>query len=136
MKVLAFGTFDILHKGHIYFLNEAKKFGKELIVVIARDKTVKEIKGKNSKNNEECRVRELEKEGIANKIILGNKSENKYDIIEEIKPDIIVLGYDQNHFTKNLGEELLIRNIKCKIIRLQAYQPDKYKSSIIIQDDT
>jgi cytidyltransferase-like protein len=133
MKVLAFGTFDILHKGHIHFLNESKDLGDELVVVIARDKTVLEVKGHTPKNDEETRKEEVIKQYIANQVLLGNESEDKYKIIEEIKPDIIAIGYDQNSYTKNLQDELLIRNIKAKIIRLTSFMPETYKTSILVK---
>jgi cytidyltransferase-like protein len=43
--VMVFGTFDGIHDGHRYFLNEAKKFGDKLVVAVAKDTTVKTLKG-------------------------------------------------------------------------------------------
>ena len=54
-KVIVFGTFDIFHPGHEYFLKKSKRFGEELTVVVARDKTVYEVKKRYSLNNEEER---------------------------------------------------------------------------------
>ena len=55
-KVMVFGSFDILHQGHLYFLNEARRFGEELIVVIARDETILKVKGHKPKYNEKERT--------------------------------------------------------------------------------
>ena len=123
---MVFGTFDILHKGHLNKFEQAKKHG-DLIVVVARDNTVKQVKSKKPKHNEKQRLKQLKKYA---KAVLGCKKD-KYKIIEKYKPDIIGLGYDQNSFTKDLRKELKKRNLKIKIIRLKPYKPHKYKSSLL-----
>lgn len=128
-KVLVFGTFDILHKGHIYLLKKAKELG-EVHVVIGRDKTVFELKGKRSLNDEEERVKAVLSLGLVNKAYLGYL-DDKYKVIEEIRPNIILLGYDQTSFTDRLEDELIKRKIECKILRCDSYFPDKYKSSLL-----
>lgn len=127
-KVLAFGTFDILHPGHVNFLKQAKKHGDFLIVVVARDATVKKVKGRKPKYSEKKRLAKIKKLEIVNYALLGNKK-GKYSIIEKIKPNVICLGYDQNSFTNGLKQELRKRKIKAKIIRLKPYKAHKYKSS-------
>jgi len=126
-KVLAFGTFDILHMGHLYFLKKAKEHG-NLVVVIGRDETVKEVKTRPPLNNEKKRLNKIKKLKFVDKAVLGNLKD-KYKIIEKIRPQIICLGYDQNSFTKNLRKELNKRKIKAKIIRLKPYKTCLYKSS-------
>ncbi|MFT4260997.1 MAG: adenylyltransferase/cytidyltransferase family protein [Candidatus Woesearchaeota archaeon] len=128
-KVLIFGTFDILHKGHIYLIEKASELG-EVHVVIARDETVLKVKGKSSLNDENYRLEKVCSLSIVKKCYLGNLGD-KYKIVEEIAPDIILLGYDQNIFTKRLEESLLKRGVKCDIVRCDSYFPDKYKSSLI-----
>ena len=125
-KIMIFGTFDILHKGHLNKFKQAKKYG-ELIVVIARDDTVKKVKGKKPKHSEKQRQKAVKKYG---KSLLGYKTD-KYKIIEKYKPDIIGLGYDQNSFTKDLKKELKKRKLKIKIIRFKPYKQHKYKSSLL-----
>ena len=129
-KVLAFGTFDLLHEGHKYFLNEAKKYGDKMFVVIARDKTVLRVKGFLPKQNENERIKNIEKLKIADKVILGSENDY-YSILSEIKPDIICLGYDQTAFVDNLEKEIESRGLKTKIIRIKPLHPEKYKSSIM-----
>ena len=90
---MAFGTFDLLHPGHINFLSQAKKHG-ELIVIIARDRTVKKIKGKLPLHNEKQRLGAVKSLKLASKVILGSLID-KYAAIKKYKPDIIALGYDQ-----------------------------------------
>lgn len=127
-KALVFGTFDILHPGHVDFLKQAKKHGDSLIVVVARDSTVKKVKGKKPKYSEKKRLAKIKKLKIVDDAFLGNKK-GKYSIIEKIMPDVVCLGYDQNSFTKNLRQELKKRKIKAKIVRLKPYKAHKYKSS-------
>lgn len=128
---MVFGTFDIIHPGHIYFLWQAKKYGDYLIAVIGRDQTVKKIKGKLPKNKELKRLANLKNLNLAEKVILGSL-QDKLAAIKKYKPDIICLGYDQKCFTDNLKRELRKINLaKIKIIRLKPYKPEKYKSSLL-----
>ena len=123
-KVMVFGTFDILHKGHKNFFKQAGKYGDYLIVVVARDKTVKEVKGKLPRHNEKIRKSNLVKVKLADKIILGNLKD-KYLKIREESPDVICLGYDQKNFTNGLSK------LKIKVVKLKSYKPTVYKSSLI-----
>jgi len=126
-KVIAFGTFDKVHPGHISYLEQAKALG-DLIVVIARDKTAEQVKGKKPIQSEKERKKEIEKLNLAKQVLLGMLND-KYKVIEEVKPDIVALGYDQKSFTEHLQEELKKRNIKAKIVRLKPFKEKVYKSS-------
>lgn len=126
--VMAFGSFDILHPGHLFYLREAKKFGDKLIVVIARDSTIKKIKGKEPKYNEKERIEHVRDLPIVDKAVLGYEAD-PYEIIEEINPDIICLGYDQDSFSENLRKEMKLRGMNPKIYRLGPYKEHVYKSS-------
>jgi len=127
-KVLVFGSFDLMHQGHYYFLESAKKLGDKLIVVIARDDTIRKIKKHQPKFSEKERVKHVRQTLIPNKIILGMKGD-KLKVIEKINPDIIAIGYDQNSFNINLKHKLKQRGLNPKIIKLKAYKTHKYKSS-------
>lgn len=127
-KVLAFGSFDHIHKGHMFYLRESKKYGDKLIVVLARDITIKKIKGKKPKYNEKERYEHLMRLKLADQIIMGDLND-PYKVIGDVKPDIICLGYDQAAFVDNLETELKKRNLDTRIIRLKPYIPEKYKSS-------
>lgn len=130
-KVLAFGTFDHLHPGHLYFLKQAKKWGDFLSVIVARDENVKKIKGKWPENSEKKRYKTIKKLDFVNEVFLGEENlDNKYNIIKKIKPDIIALGYDQKFFIKNLPAVIKKIGKPCQIIRLDSFKPEKYKSSL------
>jgi len=128
VTVMAFGSFDILHPGHLFYLREAKRFGDKLVVVIARDETIKKIKGKEPKYNEKQRKEHVRDIPVVDKVVLGYL-EDPYEIIEEINPDIICLGYDQNSFSETLKEEMKLRKMDPKIYRMKPYKEHVYKSS-------
>ena len=130
IKVMCAGTFDIIHPGHLYFLSEAKKYGDKLVVVVARDETSERMKGKKPLHNEKERLENIRSLEIVNEAVLG-KQGNIFNIIEEIKPDVICLGYDQKVQKNELEEELRKRNIKCDVVRIGSYMPHLYKSSKI-----
>ncbi|NIM44672.1 MAG: adenylyltransferase/cytidyltransferase family protein [Nitrososphaeria archaeon] len=88
------GVFDIIHPGHIATLEEAKQRCDLLVVVIAKDSTVKRNKGKNSINNEEERKRVVEAIKPVDAAILGDDSDHTKPLIH-VDPDLIFLGYDQ-----------------------------------------
>ncbi len=124
-KVVCAGTFDHLHKGHIDFLKQAKMLGDELIVIVARDETVKRIKGFLPTHDERMRRNNVEDTGIPDMVVLGNLDTDLFQILEEIEPDIIALGYDQ----RVSEDEILKRFPNCKVVRLASFHAEKYKSS-------
>ena len=126
---MAFGTFDLFHPGHISFLKQAKKYG-DLTVVIARDRTVKQVKGKLPYSTEKQRRRAVKSSAVADKIIPGSLTD-KYAAIKKYRPDVIALGYDQKFFVAELKSELKKIKLNTKIIRLKPFKPKKYKSSIL-----
>ncbi len=127
---MVFGTFDILHKGHLSFFRQANKYGDVLIVVIGRDKTVNKIKGKKPRNKEVKRLLNVALLKSINLAVLGY-AKDPYRIIEEYKPSVVCLGYDQNSYTAKLKEELKKRKLRAKIVRLKPYKEHIYKSSKI-----
>ncbi len=127
---MCFGTFDILHEGHKFYLREAKKLGNCLVVVVARDETVKEVKKQQPLNDENARIKNLQQLEIADKVILGNPGD-KLKVVENEIPDIICFGYDQKAFTENAKEKLRQRGFNVEVVRLPAYKPEVYKSSLL-----
>lgn len=127
-KVMAFGTFDIFHRGHRSYLKQAKKLGEYLIVVVARDETVAQIKKQPAKNKECERLEKIKLSKLADEVILGNL-QNKYAVIKKYKPDIIALGYDQKINSREIRKKIKEFKLNIKIRRLKAYQPQIYKSS-------
>ena len=131
-KIMVFGTFDGLHKGHLNFLKQAKKSSKKsfLIVSIARDKNVFRIKGKPPVLNEKKRMILVKKCKLANKVVLSGVKNYLSHILKE-RPDIIALGYDQRAYVKNLKKDLKNKNISVKIVRLKPYKEKVYKNHLL-----
>ena len=127
---MVFGTFDGLHPGHLNFFEQAQKYGDYLIVVVARDKTVKKIKNRFPSRNEMERLRTLQRCKLINEARLGYEA-HPYGIIREINPDVICLGYDQKTFTENLPKELEKMSLSTKIYRMKPYKPKEYHSIIL-----
>lgn len=130
--IMVFGTFDYLHAGHENLFQQARELGDEIIAIIARDKTVKTIKGDHPDHDEKTRLKNLQETNWAEKIILG-ENKDKSRAIKIYRPDIIALGYDQFAFTYQLEKLILEQKMDTKVIRLKPYRPDMYKSSIIRQ---
>jgi len=122
-KIATFGVFDLIHPGHVKFLEKCKSLDKnsKLIVVIARDSTVIKEKGKRSIMSEEHRKYVVQALKPVDKAILGNEGLDKLKIVEEIKPDIIVLGYDQVWDEGELKKEVERRGLKIRVLRLKKY---------------
>jgi len=127
-KVMVFGTFDVLHEGHLAFFLEAKKYGNFLIVVIAKDSSVKKMKGFLPQQNELERFENVKKQTLVDRAVLGYE-DDFYRIIEEQKPTVLCFGYDQNKL--DVEKELKKRGIKVEMYTLSAHYPEKYKSSLI-----
>lgn len=132
MKKIAmcFGTFDGLHQGHEDYFRQAKDLADELVVIVARDTTVVDVKGNLPSVNEQDRLFAVQEHPFVDDARLGYE-DDKYRVIEEIKPDFICLGYDQETFTENLDAELARRGLSAAIVRCQPYYPETYKSSLL-----
>lgn len=127
--VMCAGTFDVVHPGHLFYLTEAKRFGDRLVVVVGRDSTVERIKKRTPKHDEHQRLENIRGLDLVDKAVLGHQSGSIFEIISEIKPDVICLGYDQHVQKAELEEELVRRDLKARVIRIGAFMSHKYKSS-------
>ena len=129
-KIMIFGTFDLLHLGHISLIKQARKYGDNLILVLARDETVKKLKGFYPTQNIDQRAQKIADIKLVNKIVKG-KLRNYYQVINNYQPDVICLGYDQTYLTDQLKDKIQQFNLKTKVVRLKSFESEKYKSSII-----
>ena len=132
VKIMVFGTFDGLHKGHLDFFKQAKNFIENsfLIVSIARDKNVIKIKNKKPRFSEVERLGLVKKCNIVDKVVLAGKDKYLAHILKEC-PDIIALGYDQKAYVKELKKDLKNKNIVVKIVRLKPYKEHIYKNHLL-----
>ncbi len=125
-KLFVAGAFDSFHMGHQFFLWKASSMCKELVVVVARDETIKRIKNKTPKYSEEKRLQRIKEENLFNaKIRLGREDANFVVTLKEENPDVLLLGYDQK-FDEKKGRESFPNLI---ILRADSFAPDFFKSS-------
>jgi FAD synthetase len=130
--VLASGVFDLLHLGHVRFLEEAKKAGgknAELIVIVARDSTVEKRKGKKPIMPESQRRALVESLKVVDEAILGYEEFDIGKVIDKIKPDIIALGYDQDGMEKTVKEYVEKKRLKIRIVKVGKFREDELDSS-------
>ncbi len=127
--VLAGGVFDIIHPGHIHTLNAAKALGGVLVVAIATDKTAQKMKKRPPLHNQELRRELVSYLSMVDKAIIGHE-DDIFETVKEIKPDIIVLGYDQIHQEKFIDDGCKRINLDVEIVRLQSPVPHLSSSDI------
>jgi len=127
--VLAGGVFDIIHPGHIHTLNAAKALGGVLVVAIATDKTAKKMKKRSPLHNQELRRELVSCLSMVDRAIVGHE-DDIFQTVKKVKPDIIVLGYDQIHQEKFISDGCKRINLNVKIVRLESPVPHLSSSEI------
>jgi FAD synthetase len=134
--VLASGTFDLIHLGHIRYLEEAKKAGgrnAELIVIVARDSTVEKRKGAKPVMSENHRRALVESLRVVDEAVLGYKDFNIGKVIEKIKPDVIAVGHDQDGVEKTIRSHIREKGLNIKVVKISKFGEDELNSSLKIK---
>ncbi len=130
-KVMVFGVFDRLHPGHHYLLKQARSHGNELIVVVARNSSVRLLKNKEPRESEEERLQKVRAFPDVSEVLLGDETLGTYEVFKSVTPQLICLGYDQVGLERNLREKMTEGMIPTiPMIKIEAYYPDKFRSSI------
>ena len=127
--VLAGGVFDIIHPGHIHTLNAAKALGGVLVVAVATDKTAEKMKKRSPLHNQELRRELVSSLSMVDKAIVGYE-DDIFQTVKEVKPNIIVLGYDQVHQEKFISDGCKRINLDVEIVRLESPVPHLSSSEI------
>lgn len=122
VRVMATGVFDLLHPGHLYFLREARKLGDELWVVVARDSTARKFKHEPI-TPEGSRLQLVQALKPVDRALLGHEGDI-YDILDEIRPDVIAIGFDQIHSEERILEECRKRGLSTTVVRLPRSEGD------------
>jgi FAD synthetase len=125
------GVFDLLHPGHVHMLEEAKRLGDELVVVLARDESAAREKHPPI-TPEEHRRHMVETLKPVDRAVLGHRNDY-YRIVEELRPDIFALGFDQAYDEAQVQAEFDRRGIPCKVVRLPQYVGDLDGSRKIVE---
>jgi FAD synthetase len=128
-RVVATGTFDILHPGHIYYLEQSKKLGDELFVIIARDANVKHKPRPIIPEGQRRRI--VAALRCVDHAILGDTAD-MFRPIQEIRPEIITIGFNQHFNEVTLKEELIQRGLSAEIVRIGKYGDDELCSSRLV----
>ncbi len=128
---LLFGTFDGLHEGHRHMLIEAKTKVDRLIVSLATDEITASMKGGSPMNSWDDRAKTLSESGLIDEVVKGDEAIGAYSSITSLKPDVVLVGYDQILLTKDLRRFLATSMIRIPIVILQPFQPNIYKSSLL-----
>ncbi len=134
IRVLVGGVFDILHVGHVHFLERAKELGDELVVIVANDETVKRSKGHMPVNPAEDRAELLKALKVVDEVYIGEPGGISFELVRRIEPDIIALGPDQRISEDHLKKKLRENGIEAEVIRIPyMYKEDRAKTSKIIR---
>jgi FAD synthetase len=115
--VLIAGTFDLIHPGHVKFIQEASQLG-EVTVIVGRDSTVRKIKGRTPVIPENQRLEVVKHLKGVKKAVLGYDGDDPLKIVQDLNPDILLLGPNQNFSKEKIGADLEKRGLKTKIIRM------------------
>jgi len=130
--VLASGVFDLLHYGHIKFLEEAKKHDgpdAKLVVIVARDETVKKLKGRPPVIPEDQRRALVEALEVVDEALLGYEDMDLEAVINRIKPDVIAIGHDQDDIeaqTRKIVEE---KGLELRVVKIGRFGKEDLNSS-------
>jgi len=130
--VLASGVFELLHLGHVKFLEEAKKAGgkdAKLVVVVARDSTVEETKYRKPVVPENQRRALVESLKVVDLAVLGLENFDVGNVIETIKPDVIALGYDQAEMEQRVKSYVESHGLSVKVVRVGKFEANELDSS-------
>lgn len=134
--VTIFGAFDGIHEGHLSFIREAKNFADRLVVIVARDQVILKLKGNLPMNDESTRIKSIMEIPEVDIAYLGDPNEGTYNILKEIKPDLIYLGYDQQGLFDSINKAIKKKIIKKVEIKFgQPYKPEKFKSSLLNKNE-
>jgi FAD synthetase len=134
--VLASGVFDLLHLGHVRFLEDAKKTGganAKLVVIVAKDSTTEKLKSKKPIMSEEQRRALVESLKVVDEAILGYEGLDIGEVIEKIKPDIIALGYDQIEMENEVKEYISKHKLRVSVVRVGKFGENILDSSTMIK---
>jgi FAD synthetase len=126
------GGFEIIHPGHLYTIEQAKKLGDVLVVVLARSSTIRRRKGREPVAQEPDRLALMSSLRPVDAAILGGKGDI-YETLEKVGPDVVALGYDQHHVENDIKREATRRGMRLRVVRLKVLDPDVKTTKIVAE---
>lgn len=130
-RIMVFGTFDMLHPGHEDFFRQARLLGDQphLIVSLARDAAAARYRGRSPRHSERERLAQAAAHPLVDEALLGDET-GYIPHIMAARPDIIALGYDQTgEYVEHLERDLTAAGYGGRVVRLNAFKPEVYKTS-------
>ncbi len=130
--VLTSGAFDLIHYGHIRLLEEAKRLGgtdARLVVIVARDETIRRRKGRLPTIPEDQRRAVIEALKVVDEALLGYQDLDMTTVIERVKPDIIAVGYDQDGIEAMAKKAIEEQGLKVEVKRISRFGQNDLDSS-------
>ena len=130
--VLATGVFDLLHLGHLRFLEESKRKGGPgsiLVVIVANDKTVFRRKGKDPVVPGDQRRELVGALSVVDRAILGREEIDLLGDLREVKPDIVSVGYDQDEIRTAVTRLIQREGLPIRVVRIRRFGPIGFNSS-------
>lgn len=130
-RILIFGTFDGFHEGHRAYIEEARALGEHIIVVVTPDNVIQQLKQYTPRYDVMSRIEFIKNEYPSIETLVGDADVNSWSVLENTKPDAILLGYDQDILQKSLETASYIQKHHTPIIRARAYKPDIYHNTLL-----
>lgn len=128
---MVFGTFDTIHPGHEDLFKQARALGREphLIVSVARDSAAARHRSFSPRHDEAARLADIAAHPLIDEAVLGDEL-GYISHIAAARPDFIALGYDQHgEYVDHLERDLTDAGIRCTVVRLKPFKPERYKTS-------
>ena len=129
--VMAFGTFDGIHDGHRAFLRQAREYGDYLIVAVAQDSVVEQLKKRLPQRGIQERMGALADEAVADQVVAGDAEIGTYAVVKRYRPDVIALGYDQAALKNDIEQHLADFGWYMEMVTLDPHKPETHHSSIL-----
>ncbi|MBI9098970.1 MAG: adenylyltransferase/cytidyltransferase family protein [Spirochaetaceae bacterium] len=128
--VLVFGTFDVIHPGHKFFLEQSAEYGDKLVAVIARDDFVSSIKKKTPVHSQEERIKHIISSGLVDDACLSDKITGTFNVVMKINPQVVCFGHDQIKLAESFKKWMDIHDKKIEIVTVDPYKREKYSSTL------
>jgi len=131
IRVVIFGILDGIHDGHRDMFRQARDYGGELVVILGRDESALRLKNRKPQYSEEERLELLRQEQWVSRGVLGDEEPSSYQVLKQLNPDVICLGYDQQVLNDDLRKWMNREGKNIPIWVLKPYQPDVFHNSLL-----